>query len=102
MRKASNYGASSFHGQTIVTTPNQLMELAKNLDSEFNDSNDGTDKTNFDFDFETEDGIYFTVYDWKEGRILPLDRHVEFHIGARTGLEANEALQELYNALQDL
>jgi len=101
MRQASNYGATSFHGQTICTTPNKLIALSKKLDAPYGDYNGGRDKVNFDFEFETENGIYFTVYDWKEYRTLGLNDLVDFHIGARNGLEANEGLQELIKALED-
>jgi len=72
---------SSFHGTTIDTTPNSLLDLAKKNNLSYNDYNDGEDKTNFDFSFQAGKDLQFTVYDWKEYRPLDLDREYSFHIG---------------------
>jgi len=84
IKRATRFKGTSFHHVTIITTPRKLMDLADKIGATYYAGNDGEDKTNFDFDFETEDGVYFTVYDWKEYRILDLDKTVEFHIGGES------------------
>ena len=71
---------SSFFETTIRTTPNALIALAKRVGADYHEHNDGMDKTNFDFTFESKHGV-FTVYDWKKYRSLELDKHIDFHIG---------------------
>jgi len=99
MKAATNFKPTSFHHTTIVATPNELISLANKLGANYYDGNDGEDKTNFDFDFETDNGVYFTVYDWKEYRVLDLDRDVTWHIGGETGRDTREAVVELAKAL---
>ena len=74
--------STSFHGTVIITTPNKLIGVADKLGAKYYDQNDGKDKTNFDFEFLTDEGDVFTVYDWKEYRPLGMDEWTEFHIGA--------------------
>lgn len=100
MRKAENYVSTSFHGETIRTTPKTLIKIAEKLGAEYFESNTGYDKTNFDFDFETSNGIYFTVYDWKEYRKLKLDDWVSFHIGAKDKESSMIAFAELHNEIR--
>ena len=102
MKKAEKYGSSSFHGVRISTTPKKLVELAKKLGADYCSDNLGLDKTNFDFEFETEDGRFFTVYDWKHYRRLKMNEVVEFHIGANDEITSVIAAKELANALKDL
>lgn len=87
----------SFHDVTIKTTPKSLMNLCLKYDIPFYSQNDGEDKTNFDFEFETHDGCKFLVYDWKEYRSLDLNEQIEFHIGAKDRSDSNYA----YDILQD-
>lgn len=53
------------------------------------------DKVNYEFDLETEDGIPFTIYDWKEGEYLPTDMKIHYHIGARTPEESKRVSEIL-------
>lgn len=71
---------TSFHGDTIKASVNQLIEL---LGVPAYSHNDGEDKTNYEWEMETEEGEGFTIYDWKEYR--PISRHeqIEWHIGGR-------------------
>lgn len=93
---------TSYHDVTIHTTPEQLKKLAHKLAAEFNDNNCGEDKSNYDFDFETEDGDVFSVYDWKEYRVLSDLERVQFHIGAKTESISRTAKLELQHELNNL
>ena len=101
MKAVTNFKPTSFHHTTIVATPQELINLAESLGAEYHESNTGEDKTNFDFDFETDSGIYFTVYDWKEYRTLDLNETVQWHIGGETEYNTREAVVELAKALSN-
>lgn len=98
MKAVNAHQPSSFHGDTITTTPAKLIALAKKLGASYYDGNDGEDKTNFDFSFQTDSGTYFTVYDWKEYRKLNVNNPVEFHVGHAGGNRV-EIMNELRGAL---
>ena len=91
--------SSSWHGDYVTTTPKKLMDLADKLEAEYYCGNDGDDKTNFDFEFLTSEGIYFTVYDWKEYRKLNVNEAVDFHVGADNPIDSRKALLELEREL---
>lgn len=80
MARHTNQSASgtSFYGVVFSATPKQLTDL---FPDSFHAQNDGTDKTNFDFTLETENGDVFTIYDWKEYMPLAMNEIVEWHIG---------------------
>ena len=59
------------------------------------DSNDGSDKTNFDWEMETNNGDVFTVYDWKEYRILKEDEIIQWHIGGMSKQITEQAKHEI-------
>lgn len=89
---------TSFYGTTIKATPNQLIKV---LGKPYCMSNDGEDKTNFDWTIETEKGEVATVYDWKYYHPLEMDTIYEWHIGGHgknsTDTAANEIKQMLNN-----
>ena len=87
---------TSFHNHTFTATVDDLMNV---LGQPKFESNDGQDKTNFDWIMETEDGEPFTVYDWKEYRRLEEDEVIEWHIGGRSGADTEKALLEIREAL---
>jgi len=99
IRPAQKWEATSFHHTVIHTTPQKLIKLAERIGAEYYDQNTGDDKTNFDFEFDTKDGTYFTVYDWKEYRELGYDEIVEFHIGTDDPADSIKALAALEEAL---
>lgn len=82
---------TSFFGHTISTTVNKLKKIL----GQGEDNNNGSDKVNFDWTAETDNGDVFTVYDWKYYRPLDLDEIVDFHIGAKTKEVAEQAKKEL-------
>jgi hypothetical protein len=94
--------ATCFHSVAIHTTPNKLIELCEKYNIKHEEHNDGEDKTNFDFEFQTPEGLYFTVYDWKEYKKLKKDREYEFHIGAKDKLDSWDAYDVLISELMEL
>jgi len=89
---------TSFHGSTIKTTVRKLIEKVGQPQY---GSNNGEDKTNFDWICETNLGGVFTIYDWKEYRTLDLDEVIEFHIGGHSKYVTEHAKEELENILND-
>ena len=89
---------TSFHGTVIKTTVNKLIE--KVGEPQYN-VNNGDDKINFDWICETSLGGVFTIYDWKEYRILDLNEEIEFHIGGRSQHVTERAKEELEKLLND-
>lgn len=88
---------SSFLGETLFTTPQQLINA---LGEPGYFENDGTGKTNMDYYCETDTGIQFTIYDWKEYKPLDLNTKYEFHIGGFSRDECNEAILELFKIIK--
>lgn len=73
---------TSFWNNTIYASANEICEkLGVNI-TEY----DG-DKTTFEFELETETGIPFTLYDWKEWGINK-DTRVHYHIGAKNAVDS--------------
>jgi hypothetical protein len=95
LTEKSVYG-TSFHGTTITTTLQKLIDALG--EPQFGD-NSGQDKSNFDFICETEDGDVFTIYDWKEYRPLKMNEIVDFHIGGKSKFVTMTAKTELANIL---
>ncbi len=96
---ASTFQSSSFHNTIVTTTPSKLIALAEYIGTDYDVHNTGDDKTNFDFDFQTTDGIYFTVYDWNEYRTLSPDELVDFHIGGNSKSDTDASALALKDAL---
>ena len=88
---------TSFQGVVIRATVNQLT-------SAFGDptivDNTGEDKTNYEWEMETNEGEVFCIYDWKEGRPLGKDEFVTWHIGAKSKSVSNDAEREILKALK--
>lgn len=87
---------TSFHDTTIRCSVSDLREI---LGQPTNESNDGSDKVNFEWEMETDDGDAFTVYDWKEGR--PLDEYeiIEWNIGGHSVRITEQAKKEIISFL---
>ena len=98
MAKLTNRSSNgtSFHDTVIKTTVNKLT---KALGKAQIIGNDGKDKVNFDWTCETKNGDIFTIYDWKEYRVLDLDEEIEFHIGGKNRTVTEEAKEELLEIL---
>ena len=83
---------TSFHGTTINTKVQKLIDLFPNS---YYEENTGVEKSNFDFTLETSEGVIFTIYDWKEYRPIGLNEVIEFHIGGLTKMDTENAKREL-------
>lgn len=97
-KRNENWVAGSFHNVTITATVNEIISV---LGEPSYAGNTGDDNTNFDWNGITNDGIEFTVYDWKEGRPIDLNESIRFHIGGTGGmLDDVEAEEELLKDIQ--
>jgi hypothetical protein len=92
-------GGTSFHDTTIGTT---IHTLRKILGEPNYSGNDGEDKVNFQWEMETSNGDVFTVYDWKEYKILHEHEIIDFHIGGMNKAITKQAKNEMYDALPNL
>ncbi len=89
---------TSYHDTTISATVNQLTAAF----GEPYDNNTGEDKVNFEWDMETEDGEVFTIYDWKEYRIISKNEIIEWHIGGHSVEVTEKAAEEIKESLSNL
>jgi len=92
----SSTNGTSFHDVTIKASVNQLINAFGEPDY---DGNTGEDKVNFEWEMETEEGEVFTIYDWKEYRVLKSDEIVTWHIGAKSKSDSNVAEREILKKL---
>ena len=94
MAKLTNKSANgtSFHDTYLTSTVSIIKEKFGEPQSE---SNYGQDKINFDWTGETKNGDIFTIYDWKEYRVLDENETIEFHIGGRDHIVTSKAKTEL-------
>lgn len=88
--------ATSFHNAVVNASVEQLKQALG--EPQFSD-NYGNDKVNFEWIMETNEGEVFTIYDWKEYRVLEEDEIIEWHIGSHTIETSNIALTEILNVL---
>jgi hypothetical protein len=88
---------TSFHDSVIRTTVNKLVEV---LGEPTVQDNTGEDKVNFEWDCETKDGEVFTIYDWKEYKIIHGEELIEFHIGGYNKIVTEKAKRELLDLLK--
>lgn len=89
----STWVGGSFHNVTITASINDIISV---LGKPNVFDNSGEDKVNVDWNAETNSGFRFTVYDWKEYRVLDLDEPIRFHIGSVGGaIQEWEAVDEL-------
>ena len=88
----SSTDGTSFQDVTFKASVNQLINAFGEPDY---DGNTGDDKTNFEWEMETDEGDVFTAYDWKEYRKLDLDEQIEWHIGSHSKSVSNTALEEI-------
>lgn len=79
--QGSQATGTSWHGAIVKASVNELTGI---LGDPSCVSNDGMDKTNFEWWMETTNGDVFTVYDWKEYRVLDLDEPITWHIGGHS------------------
>jgi len=88
---------TSFHGDIVYATPNELKYL---LGDPAWEDNTGEDKVNMEWYMEMEDGNVITVYDYKEYKPLHPNGQVEWHIGGHSRFDTHLAQQLLSEELQ--
>ena len=87
---------TSFHDTIINASVNDLTKV---LGEPQYDTNHGTDKINFEWMMELNDGSVFTVYDYKEYRVLDKREIIEWHVGGLNGLVTERAKGFIKEAL---
>lgn len=90
---------TSFHGSIIYCTANELIAAIGK--PQYWD-NTGEDKTNLEWDCQTRSGKVFTIYDWKEYRVIDLDEEIEWHIGGFSYTDTDAACDELLEQIQQI
>jgi hypothetical protein len=88
--------STSYYDVNVNAT---VIELISILGDPADDSNTGEDKVNYEWSMETEDGDVFTVYDWKQYRMIDADEKIEWHIGGHTASSTQQAATEILDAL---
>ena len=99
MKQTDIHVNTAWYQSTVTTT---LDILKKVLGEPQWADNDGCDKSNFDWEMETEDGTPFTVYDWKEYRPIEDDELIEWHIGGINTFDTEKAKEEIVKAIDNL
>jgi hypothetical protein len=87
---------TSFHNTVINCS---ITTLKKVLGKPEHYTNDGSDKVNFEWVMETNNGDVFTVYDWKEYRSLNENEMIEWHIGGFDKPTTEQAKREIREAI---
>lgn len=98
MAKKTNLSTdgTSFQNVTFKASVNQLINVFGEPTIQ---DNTGEDKTNFEWDMETDNGDVFSIYDWKEYRKLDLNEQIEWHIGSHSRNIAGDAQYEVLREL---
>ena len=100
MRKTNKTtGGTSFHDTVVGTTVHTLLKV---LGQPTIVDNTGMNKTNYEWEMETSNGDVFTVYSWKEYKILDEHEIIEFHIGGMSKAITEQAKNEMYEAMNNL
>ena len=86
LQNSDRVNMTSFWGDTIYASASEICNKLGVKITYY-----GGDKTNFEFELETEDGIPFTLYDWKEGDWVTEDTRLYYHIGAHNEEESKKA-----------
>lgn len=85
--------STSFHGDTIRTSCNKLVELFGNYHQ------GDPDKVNFEWSLILDDKIPFDIYDWKWYELTE-SMVIDYHIGARNEEESRLVKEELNKLLK--
>lgn len=100
LSKAKLQGAAtgtSFYNDTVSATAQELIKL---IGPPTYDNNKGEYKVNLEWVCKNEYGETVTVYDWKYYRPLAMNELVNWHLGAKDGLQTTKAKRELETALK--
>ena len=95
LTRTNNISGTSYYGATIISSVNKIAEA---LGEPHYEDRCVDEKVSVEWDFETENGVVFTIYDWKEyscPACTNRDRKYAFHIGVKNGYECDEVLEIL-------
>lgn len=95
-RTNKSQDGTAFYGTELHCSVSLLRAVLGQPDME---GNDGQDKINFEWVMETEAGDVFTVYDYKEYRVLEEDEQIEWHIGGISREVTDQAAMEIWEAV---
>ena len=87
-----NLDGSSFYGSSITATVQDMIDA---LGTPYYYENKGDDKTNYEWECETENGHPVTIYDYKEYRSLEFDDLIKWHVGGFGLSQTQEAVDEI-------
>ena len=96
MKKTKQMTGSGFYEETILAT---VTELVKILGEPQYGRGDVEDKVQYDWEMETDDGQYFTIYDWKEYYDFGEDELIRWHIGGKDVSATKKGRAELFKEL---
>ena len=85
----------SFHGHDFVAAK---QDIEKVCGSVMYTDDDIDEKTQNEWEMQTEDGTAITIYDYKEYREYSDDEKIEWHIGANNRFGAKKGYDELKRA----
>ncbi len=94
----SSTNGTSFQGVTFKASVNDLTKV---LGEPYTD-NTGEDKVNFEWEMETDEGDVFTIYDWKEYRVIDVNERIEWHIGSFSRYISSDAKNEVMRELSSI
>lgn len=97
IKVSNNYPrTSSFHGDVVRASVN---ELTKVLGYPTDGTDDIDEKTQNEWQVETEDGTCGYIYDWKEYRRYSDSARIGWHIGAENPADSHKIKVALQTAL---
>ena len=84
---------SSFHDNIVRASVNELKKVLANPPSK--QTNNGQEKTNFEWNGTTIDDDVFSIYDWKEYRSISEDEQIDWHIGSHSRIKTSTIADRL-------
>lgn len=88
---------SSFWGSTVCTTLSKLIKVCGTPSYK-----NGDTKVQYVWTLENNEGIVFSIYDWKEYQKFAEDESIEWHIGGFNTADTNKVKLELEKALLNI
>jgi hypothetical protein len=88
---------SSFWGSTVRTTLSKLIQACGNPSYKSGDT-----KVQYVWTLENDEGIVFSIYDWREYQKITEDESIEWHIGGFNTADTNKVKLQLEQALKVL
>ena len=88
MNSTINMKRTSFHDNTVRASFNEINAVIANPPC--NRSNNGQEKSNFEWNGLTIDGDVYSIYDWKEYRQITEDEQIDWHIGGHSRIQTSK------------